>query len=482
MDIARPTPVDNFGSTASKYPKFGSSHLHHRQPRCTTAEVSIDEDQRLTTSISLGSLPAEILSIILDLSGEASLIHSCRAVWRHFPSFVFTSRTLLLQAIVPLSEESTVGCLPETDGDVAAALVGLTIDRQNGLRCAVLSSHWLAMVHLQHIHKQLLHRRITQAYRLCGHKGPSRGQAQRIRVYLAKPSLLTTPDELVLRLRDAEGLLRQLIVKSSGVVVYKSGRVSPGSRLNLPVFELDGLVPDFLLRQPIKPAKIRAIRSLFHLEDALATNSYELARIPAPIGHARAADRNMRCNEDLLGEGILETICTDQQHTFILLMAIESRLKCQTKGVAIDQRFIECAVLCGRSRMLIQILKNCCFFSTQPALSEEYLLNLINRAKAECLPNWMATSRVLAMEVATSWKMREVQEKGCEATRVFHEWPPALNIRDPTSHLAQSWFIPRDNKHELDWEEATTGGATIRSTKWYGSAQGMLHGELAFQV
>lgn len=457
LDDADPT-----GQPASKHRKI--EHAYRHQPDCVGHPIPISNNHQPSRFAGLEVLPAEILSIILDLSAEASLIHTCQRIRQRLPSFVFASKRLLLQAVVPLAEDSNIGHLPEADDEVGAAVAGLTPDRQREVRDAVFSSHWLELIHVQAIHKQLLRRRIFQAYKACGLKGPSRGQAQRVRQFLSKQSLLTRPDELVLRLRDQDSQLRQLIATRSEIGLYQSGRVLSQSKVRLPIFELDGLIPDFLLRQPIESDQIYTIRWLFglqHVYASYASNSYDLGRLSTVVGRAHPSVRTLRCNEDLLAEAILESICADQKDKFIFLMAIECRLK----GISfsIDQRHIECAVLCGRSRMLIRILRNRSYSTTQTCLSEEYLLGLINRAKAEVLPNWLDTSRILAMEVAVNWKMKEAQKNGFEVTRLFHMWPPALNIRDPRSRQEQSWFIPRDGKFELDWEESTPEAPTGRT-------------------
>ena len=400
-----------------------------------------DRDAPTKALEGLAALPAEILAIILDMSKEASLIHTCRQLWLTLPSYKAYTSCLLLKAVVPLRDQAAGVNVPEVDMDVQTATAGMTISAQNAIRDDTFSSRWLQMHHLNAIHMRLACRRIRQMYLAFGQGAPSKGQMQRIRSWQTRCSMFGIWTELILRLRCDGERSKQLTVTRESVTLYAGW--SQNGTVRLQIWELDGTVPDLFLRLPIADVSFQAIQRAFGAMNPVVfqgQNRPHFSHVPLTT--------KLRCNGDLLGEAILEAMAAGAQCQFNWLMCIEAQLNGCWKAPALDYRHIDCAVVCGQHRMLIQIFTNISRFSHQSALQEEYLLTLMNRAKEDLLPNWMDSCKVLAMEVAAIWKMRQAIEEGFEVARVRMLWPPELSMtkRDENGvGTVSSWFLPKQH-------------------------------------
>ena len=424
-----------------KYRKLGAYQKYGASAQIMTQLAGQDAPTRPLTG--LAALPAEILAIILDISKEASLIHTCRQLWLTLPSFKAYTSYLLFKAVVPLEDQAAGVSVPEVDLDVQAATAGMTISAQKVVRDDIFSSRWLQMHHLDIIHMRLANRRIRQMYLAFGQGAPSKGQMQRIRSWRMRCSMFGTWTELILRLRCDGERSKQLMVTRECVALYAGW--SQNGTVRLQTWELDGTVPDLFFRLPVANVSLLAIQRAFG-----PVNSNPVVSQGHILPHISQVPltTKLRCNGDLLGEAILEAMAAGAQYQFHWLMCIEAQLNGCWKAPALDYRHIDCAVVCGHSRMLIQIFTNISRFSQQPVLQEECLLSLMNRAKEDLLPRWMASCKVLAMEVAAIWKMRQVLKDGFEVARVRMVWPPELTItkRDENGVGAvSSWFLPQEH-------------------------------------
>jgi hypothetical protein len=52
------------------------------------------------------------------------------------------------------------------------------------------------------------------------------------------------------------------------------------------------------------------------------------------------------------------------------------------------------------------------------------------------------------------WKAAEVSQAGGKVSHIPHRWPPELKINMPSLRSAQSWFIPKDFRYDVDWENS----------------------------
>ena len=440
------TMSDSDGSSQQplyKYRRLGAYQAHDTMVQ--GASLLACRDASTKALKGLAALPAEILAIILDMSKEASLIHTCRQLWLTLPSYKAYTECLLLKAVVPFQYEAAGMNVPEVDMDVQTATARLTVSAQKAVRDGIFSSHWLQMHHLNAVHMRLACRRIRQMYLAFGQGAPSKGQMQRIRSWKTRCSMFGIWTELILRVRGDGERSKQLTVTRECVSMYAGW--SQNGTVRLEIWDLDGTIPDLFLRLPVADVNFQAIQRAFGAINPVVFQGHNRPH----VSHVPLTTK-LRCNGDLLGEAILEAMAAGAQYQFNWLMCIEAQLNGCWKAPALDYRHIDCAVVCGQHHMLIQIFTNISRFSHQPALQEEYLLTLMNRAKEDLLPDWMDSCRVLAMEVAAIWKMRQATEEGFEVRRFRMVWPPQLTMtkRDENGvDKVSSWFLPQDIPKKL---------------------------------
>jgi hypothetical protein len=338
------------------------------------------------TETTLSSLPTEILCIILDFSLEPSLIHTSRRFYYSLPSYVPFTKTLAVKALLPHNHSGNPRVkrqsYPKFDDDLQA-LEDLRFPvSQAEIRSAVFSSSWFNEAHLRQVHARLFHSNVLKLSVWHSVDGPSRGQARRIKAFIDQKPEYSPMEQLNLRLRDAKGRPLNMIATPLNISLSAQHTTSVFSPVTFSVLDFAGVVPDHLLRKPLTTSKLKLIQ---HIADA--------------VSRGRCGATNVTCNLHLLREAFIDSIVQDKALAFFALFTLEALLD-PTKGVIVDFLHLEWAVIKGRSRMLIAIIKRLWAYPRQYRPSDADILDLINRAKAHAYPEWPKTTRILAMEVA----------------------------------------------------------------------------------
>jgi hypothetical protein len=387
-----------------------------------------------TSPARLDRLPAEILSIILDFSLEAALIHTSRQLWCALPSFVHYTKNLALKALVQIEDwpENAVYA-SQTFTEIAHVQRSLDPSTQRHVRRMVFSSAWFTERHLNQTHRALLYWTILQCCSWYGDNAPSRYQHHRIKSFIERQSAPASSAVLYLRVPSGGRRIRYLSAKQLSVTISGAPFFRP---LSFSVLDFGGSVPDELLRIPLTTSKIMVIRDM--------CKSIWIPR----------EENTFSCNRHLLHRALRETITFNDLETFHILLSLEERSRqAATKAAAVlDLAQIQTAVTHGRSKMLIRLLKQ---IWTSPGIhhvSDVDLVRIIDDAEANHYPDSRNVTRILAMEVAAKWKMMEIETTGRKAHRVPMDWPPRLIYPIMESTESQIWFIPRDPKHEVDWD------------------------------
>lgn len=381
----------------------------------------------------LEHLPSELLWMILDASLEPSLIHVNQRLWYVLPSYQAFTKDLVLRALLPQHKSPNPRIRqtdPRTDAELARLEKAPSGSSASYLREAVFSSSWFGERHLRHVHKRLFQNTVLRACIWHSASGPSRGQMRRIRAFADRISEVIPIEQLSLRLRDEKGRPLNLLSSPLTLTLSAQHTTSVFTPVSMSILEFGGAVPDDILKQPITTRNIQLIQ---HICDTVT-------RGETPVPH-------VTCNRDLLGKAFSSSIFEDDSLLFFTLFTLEALLD-GTKGFIVDFRHLEWAVKIGRSRFLIAIIKKLWSYPRHYRPSDADLVDLINQAKAYSYPEWHKTTRILAMEVASMWKAAEVEDAGGQVNHVAHRWPPELKISMPDRRSCQSWFIPKDFRHE----------------------------------
>ena len=389
---------------------------------------------RKASSASLDSVPVEILAVILDISCEASLIHTSKRLWSYLPSFVHYTRSLALTALVQLEDFPENPVTPtESFIDVAHVHRTLDADVQQHVRQKVFSSGWFQEHHLNRTHRTLLYSTILNCCSWYGDNAPSKYQRQRIKCFVERQSAPSSSAVLYLRVPSGGRRIRYLSAKQLSVTISGAPFFRP---LSLKVLDFGNTVPDLLLRMPFTSSKAMVVREMC-----------KTIWIPRE-------DNSLICNRKLLHEALSHAIAFCDVEKFYVLLSLEarSRGKATDKATVIDLRQIRQAVVHGRPSMLIRLLKQLWMCPKMAGVSTEDLVSTMDQARAIQYPDSQNTTRVLAMEVAAKWKMAEIERSGRKAHRVPMDWPPRLIYPTSGSGESQIWFIPRDANHDVDWE------------------------------
>ena len=381
---------------------------------------------------SLQSLPAEILDMILSISCEASLIHISQTTRHKLPGFVAYTKRASFEALLPLKEWKDENIVEPGHFDHINQIRSyLTHDMQTVIQEKVFSTYWFREAHVNHVRRVLLNWSIRKACSVYFQKLPSRSQDARIKSFVDSQRVPQIGKDLNLRLRCDNSRLVYLTATPFEVEVSER-RVSFYQAFEFRVLDFGNTVPDFLLQHPLCAAKQAMLRGICKWQDSKST----------PI----------RCNFNLLRTLILDCIIFEQLSTYYELLKLAS-----ATVIALGLIHIERVVMLGRTRMLTPLLKQV-WQQRQPEVSDMDLIALIDHAKAHEYPNWSETTRILAMEVAAMWKIAEVERTGGAVVRALSEWPPRLSITRPGDRCPQSWWLPKDPRHEVDWESSEFRG------------------------
>ncbi|RMZ83135.1 hypothetical protein DV738_g1241, partial [Chaetothyriales sp. CBS 135597] len=381
----------------------------------------------------LEALPAELLNLILDFSLEASLIHVSRQLWTKLPPFVPFTQTLAFQALLPLKKwERTDPILCSRASEIEHWLSCLDPDTQDAIRAKTFSASWLNEERINIVRQTLLDWTIRKTCAIYFETPPSRSQMTKIRAFVEKQRRPLMGTDLNLRLRRESKRLVYLTATPFEIEVTER-KSSFYHYFEVRVVDFGNIVPDFLLQHPLTPAKHAMIAGICRLKEV--------------------RDGEIKCNLELLATLILDCINFNQLATFYELL----RLAASTK-VVLDLFHIERIVVLGRWRMLTPILKHSWRRKSLYRPLDVQLIRLIDEAKVNGYPNWTDTTRILAMEVAALWKIAEVEGAGGTVSRVYMQWPPRLIITMPGETCAQIWYIPKDPRYEVDWENSEFWG------------------------
>lgn len=395
--------------------------------------IRLDNFVPLQQDARLELLPSELLLMILDSSLEPSLIHVNRRLWFVLPSYRSYTQHLALRALMP-AHVSPNPRIRQTDPrlDPELAKLDATTDKvpHHRLRKAVFSSSWFGERHLRHVHKRLFQNAVLRACVWHSPNGPSRGQMRRIKAFTERIGEVIPIEQLSLRLRDENGRPLNLLSSPLTLALSAQHTTSIFTPVTFAVIEFGGIVPDDFLRQPLTTRNIRLIQ---HISDTVAR------------GQTKAS--HVSCNRQLLRKAFISSICEDYSLLFFTLFTLEALLD-PSDGIVVDFEHLEWAVKKGRSRFLIAIIKRLWGYPRRLRPSDGDLIDLTNRAKACNYTDWPKTTRVLSMEVASMWKAAEVEDAGGQVNHVAHRWPPELKIAMPGHRSCQSWFIPKDFRHE----------------------------------
>ena len=372
--------------------------------------------------------------MILDISCEASLIHTSKRLWCYLPSFVHYTRSLALTALVQLEDWSENPATP-MESCIDVAHVHRTLDSvvQQHVRQKVFSSGWFQEHHLNQTHRILLYSTILNCCSWYGDNAPSKYQRQRIKCFVERQSAPSSSAVLYLRVPSGGRRIRYLSAKQLSVTISGAPFFRP---LSLKVLDFGNTIPDLLLRTPFTSSKAMVVREMC-----------KTIWIPRD-------DNSLTCNRGLLHQALLNAIAFCEVEKFYVLLSLEarSRSKATEETSVIDLKQIRQAVVHGRSSMLIRLLKQLWMCPKMTAVSAEDLVSTMDQARAIQYPDLQNTMRVLAMEVAAKWKMAEIERSGRKAHRVPMDWPPRLIYPTCGSGGSQIWFIPRDANHDVDWE------------------------------
>lgn len=410
-----------------------TKRIRIREPTPDPVPQFEDESDQTRSRARLEALPTELLWMILDASLEPSLIHVDRRLWYCLPSYQVYTKDLAFRALLPTHSSPNPRIRlsdPRIDPELAKLESAPHKVSVIQLREAVFSSSWFGERHFRHVHKRLFQYAVLRACMWHSATGPSRGQMRRIRAFAASIGENITAEQLSLRLRDEKD--RPLNMLSSPLTLTLSAQhtTSVFTSVTMSIVEFGGVIPHDFLRQPITTRNIQHIQ---HICDTVTRGQSTASRIV--------------CDYELLQKAFSASICNDDSLVFFTLFTLEALLD-TTHGVVIDHRHLECAVRRGRTRFLIAIIKKLWSYPRRFRPSDADLIDLINRAKALNYIDWQKTTRILAMEVASMWKAAEVEDAGGQVNHVAHRWPPELKITMPDRRTCQSWFIPKDFRHE----------------------------------
>ena len=386
------------------------------------------------SSARLDSLPVEILAMILEISCEASLIHTSKRLWSFLPSYKHYTRDLALRALVQL-EDLPENPVSPTEFCTDVAHVHRTLDSgaQHHVRRMVFSSGWFQEQHLNQIQRTLLYSTILNCCSWYGDNAPSKYQRQRIKDFVDRQSAPSSLAVLYLRIPSGGRRIRYVCAKQLSVTISGPPLFRP---LCLSVLDFGNTVPDLLLRMPFTSSKAKVIRDM-------------CKRIWTPC-----EDNSLTCSRRLLHQALLHSIAFCDVEKFYTLLSLEARSRGGDTGRCgvIDLRQIKQAVVHGRSSMLIRLLKQMWMSPKMVEISDGDMVSTMDEARASQYPDFQNTTRVLAMEVAAKWKLAEIEQLGRKAHRVPMDWPPRLIYSISGRTESQIWFIPRDTNHDVDWE------------------------------
>lgn len=425
------TPLPTWGPSPSKRRRVSTQH---GSPSSSIPQNNFARSNQDVTTTSLDSLPPEILAIILDLSSEASLIHTSRRLRYCLPSYIHYTRAVCLKALIQL-DDCSENFLPvdDTVDDIGSLRRTLNPETQRHLRQAVFSSAWFTERQLNLTHRALLNWTILQCCSWYGENSPSKYQRQRIKYFVERQSAPSS--SAVLYLRVPSGGRRTRYVSARQLNVTVSG--CPFARAHsLQVLDFGNCIPDDLLRLPLTASKVILIRSLCR-----------------PIWTPRE-DNALGCDRRLLHRGIIESISFYNVEHFHILLSLEEKSRTQNldAAVVLDLALIREAAVHGRAGMLIRLLKQLWTCPSMVTMTDLDLVSLMNEAERARYPDFQNTVRVLAMEVAAKWKMTEIEKTGQKVHRAAMDWPPRLIYKAQQSSDSQVWFIPRSTHHDVDWE------------------------------
>lgn len=378
-------------------------------------------------------LPSELLWMILDASLEPSLIHVNRRLCYVLPSYQKFTKEIAFRALLPAHDSPNPRIRqsdPRIDPDLANLEKVSNKVSPKQIREAVFSSSWFGERHFKYVHKRLFQHAVLRACTWHSATGPSRGQMRRIRAFADRISEVTPVDQLSLRLRDEKSRPLNLLSSPLTLITTAQHTTSVFTPVTRSILDFGGVIPNEFLKQPITTRNIDHIQ---HICDIVTRGRSTAARIV--------------CDRDLLHQAFTASICEGDSIVFFTLFTLEALLD-TSQGVIVDYRHLECAVRAGRTQYLIAIIKKLWSYPRRFRPSDADLVDLIDQAKAYNYTDWPKTTRILAMEVASMWKAAEVESAGGQANHVAHRWPPELKITTADRRPSQSWFIPKDFRHE----------------------------------
>jgi hypothetical protein len=210
--------------------------------------------------------------------------------------------------------------------------------------------------------------------------------------------------------------------------------------INAYVLSFEGSVPNFLLQLPLTSSKLKLLQHISERTTRCTNRSQRL----------------ITCNRRLLSKAFLSSIVEDNALAFFTLFTIEALLDDADDNMVLDNVHLEATVRRGQTRMLIAILKRMWRYPRAQRPSDADLIDLINRARSSAWPEWPKTTRICAMETASVWKAKQIEDAGGKVSHIPHAWPPELKICLPGRRV-QTWFIPRDYRYDVDWENSSLG-------------------------
>ena len=346
----------------------------------------------------LDSLPAELLVMVLEHSLEPSLMLVNRRLHSVLPSYLEFTKDLAIKALLPAHTSDNLR-VRNTDPRLDAHLANLELSNsrhmQERIRKAVFSSSWFGQCQLHHVHRRLFMNAVLIMCIWHSADGPSRGQMRRIRAFLDQVPDFEPVNQLNIRLRDEKRRPLNLISTPLTVALSAQHTTSSLTPVSFPILDFGGIIPDDLLRQPLTTNKLKLIQ---HISDVVARGKSDIPSVS--------------CNKQLLREAFIDSIIHNKAMQFFALFTLEALLDTEDHTTVVNFQHLESAVVHGRTRFLIAIVKNLWAYPRHLRPSDGDLIDLINRAKSNGYPEWPKTTRILAMETASMWKAAEVEDGG----------------------------------------------------------------------